>query len=332
MFFSIIIPTYNPKPYLSKLLQSVASNNCIEDIEIIISDDRSIEPFDEIIQQYSNLNIKNFLNDKHYGYPAIGRQNGLDEATGEWICFIDQDDYFIDNAFDILKETINKNQIKNCLMSSFYIVYEDNGIVLQAPHSQQTHGKLFEKTFLEKYNIKYNDIKHNEDTCFVNDVKCISFYYDVPVYMSEEPYYYWIRHPKSLSTSNEYRLLSLVEYIKISLQSIFKFLTLSQNNDNKYKEFIKLFLSIYIRIYFYQQTVDMLTWENYQKEKNKWNILLSIYMKKFKELTIINNTEILEIINNELDEIYNIIRMESSNKIMFEHETFEQWLNENFPD
>ena len=331
MFFSIVIPTYNPKPYLSQLLCTIASNDCIDDIEIIIVDDCSTESFDEIIQQYLNLNIKIITNDKHYGYPAIGRQRGLDEAMGTWICFADQDDYFKDNTFDVLKKVIIDKQIKNCLMGSFYIVYDDH-MVLDVPHSAQTHGKLFEKTFLQQYNIQYSDIKYNEDTCFINKIKCISFFYDVKVYMIEEPFYYWVRHSNSLSSSSTYRLLSLLSYIKIALQDIFKFLILSQDNENKYKEFIKLFIAIYIRIYFYQQTTDMPTWENYEKEVKKQNILLSIYKTKFKELTNITNKEIINIVNNELDYIYNIIRMEQSTQIMFEHETFEQWLNENFPD
>jgi glycosyltransferase involved in cell wall biosynthesis len=49
MFFSIIVPTYNPRKFLPKLLDSIATNKILDDIEIILSDDLSTEPFDDIV-------------------------------------------------------------------------------------------------------------------------------------------------------------------------------------------------------------------------------------------------------------------------------------------
>ena len=63
MFFSIIIPTYNPNTCLTKLLESIDSNYCIDDIEIIISDDCSTESFDDLLTPFSHLNIRKIVND-----------------------------------------------------------------------------------------------------------------------------------------------------------------------------------------------------------------------------------------------------------------------------
>lgn len=82
MLFSIVVPIYNPGDCLKRLLTSIDTNYCIDDIEVILSDDLSTEPFDDLIEDFNNLTIKIIKNDKHYGFPRAGRQHGLEEAKG----------------------------------------------------------------------------------------------------------------------------------------------------------------------------------------------------------------------------------------------------------
>ena len=89
MFFSIIIPTYNPKKYLNKLLNSIIKNNCLNEIEIIIVDDQSEEDFSDILLQYPKCHFKVIKNDHHYGFSRVGRQTGSEHAQGKWMVFAD---------------------------------------------------------------------------------------------------------------------------------------------------------------------------------------------------------------------------------------------------
>ena len=89
MFFSVIIPTYNPDDKIVVLLNSIIANQCKDEIEVILADDCSTIDLNNIIEIYPELNIKIIVNQKHAGFPRMGRQNGLDAAQGEWITFAD---------------------------------------------------------------------------------------------------------------------------------------------------------------------------------------------------------------------------------------------------
>ena len=169
MFFSVIIPSYNPRPFLQRLLDSIVHNKCINEVEIIISDDCSTEPFDDIIKNYTNLNIRMISNEVHAGFPRNGRQHGADEAKGQWICFSDQDDYFVDNAFDKVKDFIEKNNVHNYLISNFIMEDTNNNLrTVEDGTKGWTHGKFYEKIFWDKYNMGYD--KYLMEYCRLNDM------------------------------------------------------------------------------------------------------------------------------------------------------------------
>ena len=56
-FFSVIIPTYNPKEFLPRLLESIKHNDCLDKIEVIISDDCSTEPFDDVLEKFPEIHF-----------------------------------------------------------------------------------------------------------------------------------------------------------------------------------------------------------------------------------------------------------------------------------
>ena len=94
--FSIIIPVYNTEKYLSRCLDSVV-NQTFKDMEIIIVDDCSSGNCFEIIEEYQknnriDKNIKYIRNEENLG-SAWSRLNGLSEASGKYIHFVDSDDW-----------------------------------------------------------------------------------------------------------------------------------------------------------------------------------------------------------------------------------------------
>lgn len=99
--FSIIVPHYNSCKYLKKLLESIPIEN---DIQLIIVDDKSTEDIKEIRK---SVNIRNgiFLSNQTSKKSAGTCRNiGLNQASGKWIIFADADDYFVDNAFEIMRK------------------------------------------------------------------------------------------------------------------------------------------------------------------------------------------------------------------------------------
>lgn len=105
---SVIVPVYNAEKYLSKCINSIA-NQTMKDIEIIMVNDGSTDSSLEIIEKYQNLyKNKMIIIDKKNGGAGSARNIGLDIATGEFIKFVDADDYLkldvIDKMYNIAKE------------------------------------------------------------------------------------------------------------------------------------------------------------------------------------------------------------------------------------
>ncbi len=93
MLFSVIIPTYNRSGRLKIALESLV-NQTYKDFEVIVSDDGSTDNSKEIVESFSNrLSIKYIWNE-NWGGPARPRNIGITQSTGEWICFLDSDDYW----------------------------------------------------------------------------------------------------------------------------------------------------------------------------------------------------------------------------------------------
>ena len=91
--FSIIIPNYNKGIYISECLDSVV-NQTLKNIEIIFIDDGSTDNSLEIVKQYNNIKIL-----ETNRLQAGGARNlGIKHATGEYIIFLDSDDYLTDNT------------------------------------------------------------------------------------------------------------------------------------------------------------------------------------------------------------------------------------------
>ncbi|MGN0761667.1 MAG: glycosyltransferase family 2 protein [Christensenellales bacterium] len=105
---SIIIPVYNVEKYLPRCLDSVLGQTYRE-IEVILVNDGSTDGSLELCNRYASQDDRVIVIDKPNGGPSGARNKGLDVATGEYICFVDSDDY-IDSR---MIETLNDNLIRS---------------------------------------------------------------------------------------------------------------------------------------------------------------------------------------------------------------------------
>ena len=98
---SIIIPVYNVKKYLRQCLESVVQQS-FSNIEILLIDDGSTDGSESICEQYASKDRRIVLfHTENRGLAAV-RNYGLDHATGDFIAFIDSDDWFELNTIEIL--------------------------------------------------------------------------------------------------------------------------------------------------------------------------------------------------------------------------------------
>lgn len=98
---SIIVPIYKVEPYLAQCVSSIIHQN-YKNIEIILVDDGSPDNCPAICDEYAKIDYRVKVIHKENGGLSDARNAGLDIAKGEWVTFIDSDDWIAENFIDLL--------------------------------------------------------------------------------------------------------------------------------------------------------------------------------------------------------------------------------------
>lgn len=196
MKISIIVPVYNTCNYLSRCLDSLVNQEIYQDIEIIVIDDGSTDESPEIIRKYAKqyTNIKPIFLPFNTGV-STARNIGLNTAKGEYIGFLDSDDY-VDNRF--FSELYNYRQDFDIIMGPRVICGLD-GIIRKG---KSLYGNVFirsiiKREFLVKTGVRFTGTAPGEDTVFKNDIK--RFSPNIGYAPDNGIYYYYCKRHGSLS-------------------------------------------------------------------------------------------------------------------------------------
>jgi len=104
---SIIVPVYNTEKYLERCLNSLI-HQTLKEIEIICIDDGSTDSSKSILEKFASADNRiKILNQENEG-PSVARNNGINCANGEYIGFVDSDDYISENFFELLYNNAKK--------------------------------------------------------------------------------------------------------------------------------------------------------------------------------------------------------------------------------
>ena len=184
---SIIIPSYNVENYIYRGIESCIKQT-YNNIEIVIVDDGSTDETWKIVQKYSTLDTRIKAIKKNNGGVSSARNLALQSATGDYVIFLDSDDWIKNNTIEIMVKKIKKNpNLLICCDRSF--VYEDN-IDKIFPQVTDNHEeikknviecfstgignlqsscyKIFDLRIIKEKNIFFKEnIYHGEDGLFV---------------------------------------------------------------------------------------------------------------------------------------------------------------------
>jgi len=191
---SIILPVYNSAKFLNKVLNSL-QNQIEKDLEIIFINDGSKDNSLEICQKFAALDNRIIVKDKENGGVSSARNMGMECATGEFVTFLDPDDY-VDKEmyFNMLKCTDAKTEI---VISGFVHEFEKKSIAVTMPQDMKNfyiedeiytevlpkfilYGKnlgnlpqmgtvwrmIFKREFLAKNELKFMPFICQDDWCF----------------------------------------------------------------------------------------------------------------------------------------------------------------------
>lgn len=119
MKFSIIIPTYNRADFLPKAIESVLAQT-YTDWELIIVDDGSTDNTRDVVSKYTDTRIRYIYQDN--AERCAARNNGINNANGEYVCFLDSDNVMLPNRLQLLANSISG---KACYYTSIEYRNED---------------------------------------------------------------------------------------------------------------------------------------------------------------------------------------------------------------
>lgn len=109
ILLSIIIPVFNMKDYLGKCIESLDRQNFGKDVEIIFIDDGSVDNSGIILDEYADGRDNIYVYHQENGGVAAARNKGLEKSRGEYIGWIDPDDYITDDWWRTIKfELVSK--------------------------------------------------------------------------------------------------------------------------------------------------------------------------------------------------------------------------------
>ncbi|MBR1601006.1 MAG: glycosyltransferase, partial [Alphaproteobacteria bacterium] len=208
---SVIIPVYNVEPYLRECLDSVI-NQTLKEIEIICVDDGSTDNSLEILKEYAAKDKRITVITQKNLYAGVARNAGLAVAKGEYLSFLDSDDFFeltlFEETYDIAKKEqsqivfyqytnydndlqqcdgnprgINKRITNENYTSVNTYSMKDNLFTLCNP---MPWNKLVSHKLVVEENLHYQTLKASNDVCFsLNVIACaekITLYYKSLVY------------------------------------------------------------------------------------------------------------------------------------------------------
>lgn len=122
---SVILAAYNEEKYIKKAIESVL-NQTLNDFELIIVDDGSTDATSKIINSFDDLRIKTIFQ-TNLG-PGASRNNALDIASGDYVTFLDGDDWYGDDLLEIAYGEASKNSTD---MTFFQMINYNNGEVYE---------------------------------------------------------------------------------------------------------------------------------------------------------------------------------------------------------
>lgn len=209
---SVIVPIYNVEMYLERCIQSI-QNQTYTNLEIILVDDGSPDKCGEICDRYAALDDRIKVIHKANGGLADARNCGIDIATGEYIAFVDSDDFIHPQMYEKLAEVI-KLQQADVVISSWKKVRQNEQICFEKisgttdiklldrddiqssyfeqPDSRITYtvawNKLYRRTCFEEQRFPKGKLHEDEFVTFK-----ILYNADKVAYIPDELYFYLVR-------------------------------------------------------------------------------------------------------------------------------------------
>lgn len=190
---SVIIPCYNVERYIDESLDSICRQT-FNNLEIICVDDGSTDNTCKIIEHRILKDNRIKLFRQEHMYAGVARNRGIEQSTGEYLCFLDSDDFFEEDMIETLMQSAVDNNSEIVLCDAYFIddktkeitepLWVLNHKILQMCSDVFSYkdipdyifevcwsvpwNKLYKKAFIEKHNLCFQSVRRHNDEYFVS--------------------------------------------------------------------------------------------------------------------------------------------------------------------
>lgn len=223
---SVIVPVYNVEKYLPRCIDSILSQT-FTDFELLLIDDGSPDNSGNICDEYALKDKRVRVFHKPNGGVSSARNLGIERTLGEWITFIDADDYIEQDFLSIPEDAIEDLLIQNykvlkngsdscfdfervCISQSQILPLLNENLVKRI--FRVPWAKFFKKTIIEENEIRFlHDVKIGEDSLFMLDYL---FYVNSVRYLSSGIYIY-IKGENETINKYEQSVYQCIKYLRV---------------------------------------------------------------------------------------------------------------------
>lgn len=291
---SIIVAAYNVEKYIEKCLNSLM-NQTYKDIEILVVNDGSSDNTEKIIKDYEKKNKKIKLLSKTNGGLSDTRNYGVNHSKGEYITFVDGDDYVDEEMYEEMLDKMIRENSDMCICN-FKKIYSNK---IKIPKLNYT---LFENELVNNFLLKHDEIFSiscnkiykkeiiiNNNIFFINkaffdDLGFNSKYilYTRKVSIVNKAFYNYIQREGSITKSKVYN-----PYIDKAILDLNNNLKLFYKNHNFYEKYKLSLEGIYIRMKIYKINY-MLKFNYYSNEDiNEIKLIYILYLPLKHKIAVI---------------------------------------------
>lgn len=319
VLISVIIPAYNAEKYLKECLDSVL-NQTLKNIEIILIDDGSTDSSLDICKQYKNEHSNIVLLLQKNSGSGKARNAGIETAKGEFVVFLDSDDYYPENdILETLYNTAVEHNVKICggsfselcdnVIIKDYSGICDDGYTFQSNElinykdyqfDYGYHRFIYNLQFLKDNNLRFPDYRRFQDPPFFAK----AMYYAEKFYAIQKITYMLRTSHKTIKWKQPQQLgllNGIYDNLNFAKQHNLKklyYLTLLRLQSHKY-----VFSAISIAVLFKLQQIFSSIDYNFilneypeAKQSIKFNSLVPFFLLKIFSLKNINERKVLTIL------------------------------------
>lgn len=261
---SIIVPAYNEEKQIKKCIDSLLKQT-YKNIEIIVVDDGSADDTLKILNEYNDKRL--IIVSKENGGQGSARNVGIKKASGQYLMFVDSDDYVCENIVELLMNDLKQND-SDISICDLYKVYDDKMVYFNNLEKFTENNvinfmlshpgpvcRLYKKSLFINNNIFFKENAINED---LGTIPLLGLYAKKISYIHRALYYYVIHENSSTMQMKYSKKLEDIFIIMDHLQNEFK-----KRSNSQYQDVLEY---LYIEHLLYSSSLKLINFKEGKKQ------------------------------------------------------------------